>query len=204
MLDNFYENIGDKIKNWAKWIFILEAIGAIITGFVLICNGFFLAGFLTLFLGPFVAWVGSWILYAFGELVEKTSNNESNTRQILEKLNKEITHNTEEYKHEENPTANESTTSNSNEIPPENKEVWEDTATFLITENNTIICSLCKCEQPNNRKVCWHCGVKFKEQATVSDAPYWCGKCGHDGPYDGNCPICGSSLKKYNVSDTAE
>lgn len=27
--------------------------------------------------------------------------------------------------------------------------------------------------------------------------PFVCGKCGHKGPYDGNCPECGSSLKKY-------
>lgn len=26
---------------------------------------------------------------------------------------------------------------------------------------------------------------------------YWCGKCEHPGPYDGNCPKCGSSIKIY-------
>ena len=72
MLDNLYENIGGKIKNWAKWIFIIEAIGAIITGLVLLCTDedLILYGLLTLVCGPIVAWVSSWILYAFGELVE--------------------------------------------------------------------------------------------------------------------------------------
>jgi cytochrome b subunit of formate dehydrogenase len=72
MLDTLYENIGGKIKNWAKWIFIIEAIGAIITGFVLLFTDEYLIlyGLLTLVCGPIVAWVGSWILYAFGELVE--------------------------------------------------------------------------------------------------------------------------------------
>lgn len=32
-----------------------------------------------------------------------------------------------------------------------------------------------------------------------SKVPYWCGKCGHEGPYEGYCPKCNSSLKKYNV-----
>ena len=73
MLDTLYENISDKIKNLAKWIFIIEAIGAIITGFVLLIDLGFEDGWWALFIiffGPIVAWVGSWILYAFGELAE--------------------------------------------------------------------------------------------------------------------------------------
>ena len=72
MLDNLYENIGGKIKNWAKWIFIVEAIGAVMAGIALITtdDDLILAGILTLFCGPIVAYVCSWILYAFGELVE--------------------------------------------------------------------------------------------------------------------------------------
>ena len=70
MLDSLYENIGGKIKNWAKWIFIVEAIGAVITGVVLMGNDDAVIGVIVLVCGPIVAWVGSWILYAFGELVE--------------------------------------------------------------------------------------------------------------------------------------
>ena len=72
MLDSLYKNIGGKIKNWAKWIFVVEAIGAIILGFVLMCAGkeLMVYGLLVLVCGPIVAWVGSWLLYAFGELVE--------------------------------------------------------------------------------------------------------------------------------------
>ncbi len=93
MLDNLYENIGSKIKNWAKWMFIIEAIGAIIMGLVLLFTDedLILYGFLTLVWGPIVAYVGSWILYAFGELVETTCNNENNTRKILKKLNEKST-----------------------------------------------------------------------------------------------------------------
>ena len=72
MLDNLYKNIGGKIKNWAKWMFIVEAIGAIITGLVFLFTDedYILYGLLIMILGPIVAWVGTWLLYAFGELVE--------------------------------------------------------------------------------------------------------------------------------------
>ncbi len=86
MLDELYKNIGVKIKAWAKWIFIVEAIAAIIGGLLLIFDGEGLIGFIILIAGPLVAWVSSWLLYAFGELVEKTVANESNTRNILKKL----------------------------------------------------------------------------------------------------------------------
>ena len=93
MLDNLYENIGSKIKNLAKWIFVIEAIGAFITGLVLLFTDedLILYGLLTLVCGPIVAYIGSWILYAFGEVVEKTADNENNTRQILKKLNEKST-----------------------------------------------------------------------------------------------------------------
>ena len=93
MFDNLYENIGSKIKNWAKWIFVIEAIGAVITGVVLLFTDedLILYGLLALVCGPIVAYIGSWILYAFGELVEKTADNENNTRQILKKLNEKST-----------------------------------------------------------------------------------------------------------------
>jgi hypothetical protein len=34
MLEKLYENIGEKIKNWAMWLFILEAISAVVGGIV--------------------------------------------------------------------------------------------------------------------------------------------------------------------------
>lgn len=208
-----YDNIGEKIKGLAKSIFIVEAISAIITGTVLLANEFILAGFLTLFCGPIVAWVSSWILYAFGELVDKSCDNERNTRQILEKLN------TKPTKKASDPAVNESKTARyANLVAPikeddiPEKKKWSDTAPFTTTEKGTIICSQCKFEQPGDRKICWRCGTKFMiiPQATKKvshefksgdpNAPYWCGNCGHDGPYAGNCPECNSSMKKYNIN----
>ena len=86
MLDDLYKNIGEKIKGWAKWIFAIEAAAAIVYGLVLIFDDAALAGIIVLIVGPLVAWVSSWLLYAFGELVDKTAANEKHTKDILKIL----------------------------------------------------------------------------------------------------------------------
>lgn len=95
MLDKLYDNIGGKVKRLAKWTFIVGTIGALIIGLALIFiyEDLILYGFVTLIYGSIVAWVSSWTLYAFGELVEKTSENENNTRNILKQVKKFETNN---------------------------------------------------------------------------------------------------------------
>ena len=70
MLDDLYRNVGAKIKSWAKWMFILEAISAIIGGILLWGNEKILYGLLCMIAGPIVAFVSTWLLYAFGEITE--------------------------------------------------------------------------------------------------------------------------------------
>ena len=70
MLDKLYTNIGGKIKNWAKWIFIVEAISVISSAIVLLVKEDFLYGLLCLIVGPIVAFVSTWLLYGFGEMIE--------------------------------------------------------------------------------------------------------------------------------------
>ena len=68
-----YENIGSKIKKLAEWTYRIEALGAILGGTLTwIRNGFADGSWclLIILLGPVVAYVSSWLLYAFGELVE--------------------------------------------------------------------------------------------------------------------------------------
>lgn len=67
-----YDFIGDKIKGLAKAIFFVEAIAAIITGIALLLNEEPLIGILILVLGPIVAWVSSWLLYGFGQLIDNS------------------------------------------------------------------------------------------------------------------------------------
>ena len=52
------------------------------------------------------------------------------------------------------------------------------------------------CNNMRTKSPCEHCGYDEEKQ----HIPYWCGNCGHAGPYDDRCPTCGSSLKKFNVS----
>ena len=78
-----YDNIGGKIKGLAKVIFIIEAIAAVIAGFALMSFGddmIPIIGVLVIVVVPIVAWVSSWLLYGFGELIDKASDIERNSR----------------------------------------------------------------------------------------------------------------------------
>ena len=162
VIENLYDNIGGKIKNLAKWCFIVEAIGAIITGFTLIfaSSKNVLYGFLTIIGGPIIAWVSSWLLYAAGELVEKTCDNERNTREIL-KLMQGNSQEKDENKEEKTV------------VPAPKPVVSTDTSGEVKTSS-------------------------VRENISTEDkAPYWCGKCGQPGPFEGNCFNCGSSIKIF-------
>ncbi len=94
--DKYFTNIGTKIKNWAKWSFIVEAIACIIAAPIgAICFWFlaidsyyyggeyFMYGCLILLALPValaVALVSNWPLYAFGELVERVCSMDDNVR----------------------------------------------------------------------------------------------------------------------------
>lgn len=95
-MENIYGNIGGKLKALAKVVFVLESIAFFYLGLKMMMSDMgpraILIGMLVAIIGPFVAWVSSWLLYAFGELVEKTSDNESNTRNILKELRRSGDH----------------------------------------------------------------------------------------------------------------
>lgn len=77
-----YDNIGGKIKGLAKAAFIVGAIAAVIAGIALMASDedMILIGLLVMVGGPIVAWVSSWLLYGFGEIIDKTCDIERNTR----------------------------------------------------------------------------------------------------------------------------
>ena len=75
-----YNNIGGKIKSLAKWTFIAETVAMVLAGItVLIEEEDFLLCFVCVLLGPVVAWVSSWLLYGFGEIITKLTDIERNT-----------------------------------------------------------------------------------------------------------------------------
>ena len=75
MLDDLYNNLDNKLQTLAKWTFVLGAIVSIIAGLILLINLGFEDGWWALFviiLGPIMAWISSWPLYALGQLIENT------------------------------------------------------------------------------------------------------------------------------------
>lgn len=67
-----FSNIGGKIKATAKvccWILI---VGFVIAGIALMASRAVLAGIITIIAGALAAWVGSFVLYGFGEMVENS------------------------------------------------------------------------------------------------------------------------------------
>ncbi len=77
-----FENIGSKIKGLATTIFVIEALASVVVGIILLATdeAFVLFGLMSLIGGPIVAWVSSFLLYGFGELIDKASEIEKNTR----------------------------------------------------------------------------------------------------------------------------
>ena len=77
-----FENIGKKIKSLATilcWVGIIAyVIAAIITFYI--DDDLIGIGFLLLIVGPLMSWVGSFFIYGFGELIDKTCDIAKNTR----------------------------------------------------------------------------------------------------------------------------
>ena len=70
-----YEKIGSKIKILAKVMFFIGSFGSIMAGvaFMIDKNEFNFIGIIILVAGIILSLVTTWLLYGFGELIEKTS-----------------------------------------------------------------------------------------------------------------------------------
>lgn len=80
-----YKNIGLKIKSLAMGIAIFMAILDFLYGIFLIAESqgdivWVLVGVLVMLVGPVITWISSWMLYGFGELIDKAAAIERNTR----------------------------------------------------------------------------------------------------------------------------
>jgi len=100
-----WDNIGEKIKLLAKVIAWVGIISSVIGGISLISQGFDInqssrsgrGGELFIYLGTasliggsIISWISSFFMYGFGELIEKTSIIEKNTRNTISTNNKNI------------------------------------------------------------------------------------------------------------------
>ena len=75
-----YDKIGGKIKALVKAIAIIGIVASVIYGIVLLSLGQ-IWGIIYILIMPFLIWAGSFVLYGFGELIEKVCNIEKNIRQ---------------------------------------------------------------------------------------------------------------------------
>lgn len=69
-----YQQIGKKIKTLAVVLAVIGMVFCVIWGLLMIIfsTDFNIAGLLLLLIGPVLCWIGSFLLYGFGELVDKT------------------------------------------------------------------------------------------------------------------------------------
>ena len=87
-----YKNIGKKIKGLAQAICILGILASILYAFAF--KGYKDASFIMMFVGPLLSWISSWLLYGFGELIDKTcdiAKNISRSEEDSEAQSKEDT-----------------------------------------------------------------------------------------------------------------
>lgn len=68
-----FDNIGGKIKTLASFLALIGIIASFVFGFVLFGsdNDMILMGVVIIVVGSIASWIGSFLLYGFGELIEK-------------------------------------------------------------------------------------------------------------------------------------
>ena len=90
-----YHNIGKKIKTLAMVGFIVETILLALYGVLIVAENrdFILIGLLVILFGPVLAWVGSWLVYGFGQLIENSDIVAENSALIADNISNTKTDN---------------------------------------------------------------------------------------------------------------
>lgn len=154
-----FTNIGRKIKTVAKVICWLGMILCVVLGIIVIADGnYALVGIGLLFVGPFLMWIGSFMTYGFGELIEKVTEIEINTHSKTE--TKPVTSNKRILQK----------TQAQNVVSPANKAIKADTDE--PEEWIDMICPVCKEQvsytktmlQNDKNLVCPYCNNEFSSQ----------------------------------------
>ena len=153
-----YDNIGKKIKGLAMTIFIIEAIAAVIAGiFYIAANEYMLLGLLTMAGGFLVAWISSWFLYGFGELIDKVCDIARNMHKV-ENTSKDYTTTFTEYRPQTTEYVQTIEYAQTNIEKDVNKGTPPVSA---VISNGEKVCPKCGTTQRADRSVCWSCGQHF-------------------------------------------
>ena len=170
-LDFLYKDIGKKIKNWAKWMFIIEAIGSIIAGIVMMSQAedideiLFISGILTIFLGPIIVFISSWVLYAFGQFVDdihamrdKKGTTEEVENEAMEKAQHDAEEKTKRKAEEAKRKAEEAERKTAGKAKHKAEEAEHKTVEKATAAAESGHSTLCKCGQRFYGTVCHFCG----------------------------------------------
>lgn len=190
--------MNNKIRSVAQLILILEIIALIFLVIFSICTHDY-SGFLYAILLVFFAWINYVILDGLAEILDntiRTLNDLHRCSGMLDKLDAKITQSKNNIKSPK-ATSNEKETTNlednqKRELKVDKKHI----PVKVFPSNNVITCPTCEKKLPASELECTSCGQRFiNGQKSV---PYWCGKCGAEGPFEGACQNCGSSIKIFN------
>ena len=88
MFKNMFTNIAGKIKLTAKIACWVSMVASFIGGIILLIysiveaeDELIIVGLIVPLVAPFLCWIGSFVMYGFGELIEKTAEIAENTKQ---------------------------------------------------------------------------------------------------------------------------
>jgi len=99
-----YENIGQKVKGLAVFLFVVGLIISIVAGIVFIDNGSMLLGLVCIVIGAIVSWAISCIIYAIGDTYDELTYSSVKIYDELIALRRDLkvpSHSTEETKSNE-------------------------------------------------------------------------------------------------------
>lgn len=171
-----FENIGQLIIRMAVWIFAIEVIAAFVGGIAImyVDESMIVVGLLTIVLGLLVSWVSFCLLVGYGELINRTCENEGHNRQILqlmmdmkknedsrEPISKIVgTQVAKQPQSAEN--ANDSLLAQPSEKPKTDETLDKDIPVVAEIVDGMKVCPKCGRSQKADRSVCWKCGQKFE------------------------------------------
>lgn len=149
-----FDNIGGKIKDLTKVFCIIGIVACVILGFVLMCIEQVLLGFIVIFVGSVVCYLGSFFAYGFGQLIQ-------NSDILISELKNKPDNSDDSQKSV--PSASPSL--GTSDIKPivrnitiQNREI---PVSVIKEDADWIKCPVCGIKQKDKNSKCRNCGQKF-------------------------------------------
>lgn len=190
--------MNNKIRSIAQFILILEIISLVILVIISICT-FDYGGLVYAIVLAFFAWINYVILDGLAEILDntiRTLNDLHRYRGVLDSLDAKIKQPNNNSKPPKSSSDYKEKTSLQDNPEEKTKQDKKHIPVKVFPSDNFIICPTCEKKLPGSVLECTSCGQKFINGQ--KNIPYWCGKCGTEGPFQDVCDNCGSSIKILN------